>query len=449
MTAVMWFRRDLRLADNPALASAAEAGAIVPLVVLDPRLLGEATRPRDRAYLQAVAALDASLGGRLVIRTGDPATVVPAVCAETGARGVHVSGESTPYGRRRDTAVAQALAAADVGWHPLGGPYAVGPGRVRTRTGDPFQVFTPFARAWREHGWRPPIPRPTGLRTTAADSETLPTTADHPSLPVTEEQAAAAWREFTEGALATYAEDRDRPDLDGTSALSVALKLGTIHPRTLLQTVAADRSPGAEVFVTELAWREFYADVLWHHPSSAWRDLKGTLRSLPYADPADPLIARRISAWREGRTGYPLVDAGMRALAKDGWLHNRVRMVVASFLVKDLHVWWPVGARHFLDLLADGDLASNSHGWQWVAGTGTDAAPYFRIFNPVAQGKRFDPDGTYVRRHVPELAHLGGAAVHEPWRAGDGYAHGYPSRIVDHGDERAEALERYAAARHT
>ena len=183
--------------------------------------------------------------------------------------------------------------------------------------------------------------------------------------------------------------------------------------------------------------------MLWHHPGSAWADLRA-LPGMSYDEPGEGF-----DAWRQGHTGFPFVDAGMRQLAATGWMHNRVRMVVASFLVKDLHVWWPHGARHFLTHLRDGDLASNSHGWQWVAGTGTDAAPYFRIFNPVAQGQRFDPDGGYVRRWVPELAHLPGKAAHEPWRHPQGYAAGYPVPILDHATERAEALRRYAATRTT
>jgi len=230
--------------------------------------------------------------------------------------------------------------------------------------------------------------------------------------------------------------------------LSASLKYGEVHPRTLLADLSAlphPRAKGPTTFTTELAWREFYADVLWHRPDSAWGDLKPGLRPMAYDDPADhPGL---LEAWKAGLTGYPVVDAGMRQLLAEGWMHNRVRMIVASFLGKDLHLWWPHGARHFLRHLRDGDIASNNHGWQWAAGTGTDASPYFRIFNPVTQGRRFDPDGDYVRRYVPELAHLAGAAAHEPWKATDGYAHGYPEPIVDHAHEREVALERYAAAR--
>ena len=203
---------------------------------------------------------------------------------------------------------------------------------------------------------------------------------------------------------------------------------------TLLAELAGESGKGAHTYESELAWREFYADVLWHHPRTAWEDLRPEMSAMRYDEPQDA-----IEAWKAGRTGYPIVDAGMRQLLAEGWMHNRVRMIAGSFLTKDLHVWWPLGARHFMEHLIDGDIASNTHGWQWVAGTGTDASPYFRVFNPVTQGLRFDPDGDYVRRWVPELAHVPGAAAHEPWDVADGYDHGYPARIVDHAAERIEA----------
>ncbi len=453
MTAVMWFRRDLRIEDNPALLTASQTGPVVPLVVLDRGLLDARARPRDAAFLTAVAALDAALGGRLVVRSGNPAVVVPEICAEVRAAAVHVSVETTPYGARRDRRVASLLSDRGIAWRATGSPYAVGPGLVRTRGGTPFAVFTPFARAWREHGAPGPAPAPARLDIVdGLGNDPLPAPGPLPgSTPVTEDAARQAWAHFLGDDLASYAQLRDRPDQGGTSRLSTALKLGTIHPRTLLHDLAENGltgSPGGERFITELAWREFYADVLWHNPRSAWHDLRPALAAMPYADPTnDSLAAERFSAWQQGRTGFPFVDAGMRQLLTEGWMHNRVRMVAASFLVKDLHIWWPHGARHFLDHLTDGDVASNSHGWQWVAGTGTDAAPYFRIFNPVAQGLKFDPEGAYVRRYVPELAHLPGASAHEPGTAANGYAGGYPPPIVDHAAERADALARYAAAR--
>jgi deoxyribodipyrimidine photo-lyase len=224
--------------------------------------------------------------------------------------------------------------------------------------------------------------------------------------------------------------------------MSAHLKYGVVHPRTLLADVVAHPGPAAERYRSELCWRDFYADVLWHRPESAREALRPDMARLRVDEPGE-----RFRAWQEGRTGYPVVDAGMRQLLAEGWVHNRARMIVASFLVKDLHVAWQFGARHFMHWLRDGDLASNNHGWQWVAGTGTDPAPFFRIFNPVTQGLKFDPDGDYVRRYVPELRHLPGGAAHEPWKHPDGHAHGYPARIVDHAAERAEALRRYEEAR--
>lgn len=455
MTAILWLRRDLRRGDLPALGAAhaaADGGAVVPLFVLDPALWERAGGAR-RAWLAAtLEATLAAFDGHLTLRAGDPRAVLPAVARELGAASVHVSRETTPAGRRRDAAVARALATAGVGWVETGTPYAVGPGVVRTAQGTPFQVFTPFSRAWREHGWPAPAAEPRGLLLGDAAADDAAWAAVHaataavgiPELPPAGEQAALArWAWFREEALEDYGALRDRPDLDAVSRLSPYLKVGAVHPRTLLADLEGRAGKGVARFEAELAWREFYADVLFHHPESLWRDLRPGLAGLAYDEPDGEAVA----AWKEGRTGFPVVDAGMRQLLAEGWMHNRVRMITASFLTKDLHVWWPVGARHFLEHLIDGDVASNNHGWQWVAGTGTDAAPYFRVFNPVTQGLKFDPDGAYVRRWVPELRHLRGAAAHEPWRDPRGYDAGYPERVVDHAAERVEALERYERAR--
>ncbi|KGN31345.1 deoxyribodipyrimidine photo-lyase [Knoellia sinensis KCTC 19936] len=447
---VLWFRRDLRLGDHPALLESMKADArVVPVFVLDQRLLGHRT-PRTERLFASLADLHETTDGRLVVRSGDPRTVIPDLAREVGASSVHVSRETTPFGRRRDEAVEAALATDGRHLVATGTPYAVGPGRIRTGAGTAYKVFTPFARAWREHGWPGPAPHPGAVRwASGVDSEILPRAATSTDSPAVGEAAALArWRTFLDERLADYRTERDRPDLDTTSRLSIPLKYGEIHPRTLLAEVAAHDaagSAGAETFTTELAWREFYADVLWENPDSAWHDLRDNLTHLPYD--RGPETDRLVDAWREGRTGYPFVDAGMRQLLAEGWMHNRLRMVTASFLTKDLHVWWPVGARHFLDHLLDGDIASNNHGWQWVAGTGTDAAPYFRVFNPVKQGLRFDPDGGYVRRWIPELRHLEGAAAHEPWRSAGGLGHGYPERIVDHDQERRETLARHESVR--
>ncbi len=300
------------------------------------------------------------------------------------------------------------------------------------------------------HGWAEPASTPRTLplrhagddaRATAALDAALAASGLPELPPAGEEAALARWRRFRDRHLRDYADERDLPALDHTSRMSPYLKLGVVHPRTLLAELAGERGTGASTFVDELAWREFYADVLFQHPRSAWHDLRPALAGMRYDEPEDAL-----RAWRTGHTGFPVIDAGMRQLLAEGWMHNRVRMITASFLTKDLHVWWPLGARHFLEHLLDGDVASNNHGWQWVAGTGTDASPYFRVFNPVTQGERFDPSGDYVRRWVPELRHLPGQQVHQPWRHDGGYAHGYPRRIVDHAEERREALERYRAA---
>jgi deoxyribodipyrimidine photo-lyase len=391
-----------------------------------------------------------------VIRHGDPAVVVPEVAAALGSAGrsvrVHVTADAAPYGRRRDAAVAARLAAAGSALVRTGTPYAVGPGSVVKADGSAYQVFTPFSRAWADHGWPAPAPAPAGLRwVRTVSSEPLPAEPDGAELTglelpeVGEVAALERWHAFLDDGLSDYKERRNRPDLTGTSGLSAHLKYGEIHPRTLLADLARRRGAGAQAFRTELAWREFYADVLWHRPKSAREYVRPQLAGLAWTDPAD--ACGQFAAWVAGCTGYPFVDAGMRQLLAEGWIHNRVRMVVASFLVKDLHVEWQHGARHFMRWLRDGDVASNAHGWQWAAGTGTDAAPYVRVFNPVAQGLRFDPSGDYIRRYLPELGHLAGAAAHEPWDAVDGFARGYPERIVDHAVERAEALRRFEAVR--
>ncbi len=361
---------------------------------------------------------------------------------EINASSVHVSADFGPYGATRDEAVADAL--GDVALVRTGSPYAVAPHRVRKGDGTPFKVFTPFYRAWLDHGWRAPAATISGRVEWHGEIDGIDIPNDPPlpagiELPEAGEAAArAAWHAYRSAALASYPADRDRPDLDRTSRMSVYLKWGSIHPRTML----ADLGSEDETFRKELAWREFYAAVLHHWPASAREYFQPELATMTYAR-AD---SAAFDAWRAGRTGYPLVDAGMRQLLAQGWMHNRVRMIVASFLVKDLHIEWQHGARHFMRHLIDADLASNQHGWQWTAGTGTDAAPFFRVFNPTTQAKKFDPDGDYVRRWVPELRTVDGASVHEPWRLETKPA-GYPDRIVDHAAERKVALERYRQAR--
>jgi deoxyribodipyrimidine photo-lyase len=435
---VFWFRRDLRLADHPALSVAvdearASGGAVVPLFVVDDGLMASGG-PNRRAYLvRTLAALDDSLGGTLTLRRGRPEQVVAAVAAEVGAALVVATGDCAPYGRRRDARVATALAADGRELRRVGSPYAVSPGRVVTGAGRPFRVFTPFRRAWAAHGWPLPSDPPAGATwsrgsadVTLAELDPDPATVGAAPAPAGEAAAGELLEVFCAGPAATYAVDRDRPDRPGTSRLSPHLRFGTVHPRQVLARVTP--GPSGEAFRSELAWREFAADVLWHRPDSAWTSLQPVgdhLRS-----DTGPDADARFRAWAGGRTGYPLVDAGMRQLAAEGWMHNRVRMLTASFLVKDLHLDWRRGAAHFLDLLIDGDLASNNHGWQWVAGTGTDAAPFHRVFSPDRQAERFDPDGAYVARYVPEFG-----------------TPAYPPPLVDHAVERVEALARWQEAR--
>ena len=427
MPAVMWFRRDLRLSDNPALLDAATGdGDVLPLFVVDPALWGPSGPSRRHYLAESLRDLDSRVG--LTIRTGDPVREVVRAAREVEADRVHVAADFGPYGRARDERVEAALAEHDIELVRTGSPYAVAPGLVTKADGTPYRVFTPFHRAWVERGWRPPAGDLGPVGWLVARSDGIPEEAlpDGMTLPTAGEAAATRrWRDYRQERLDAYDRHRDRPDLDATSHMSVHLKWGEIHPRTMLADLAGSSGRGAATFRKELAWREFYADVLYHRPETARDYLRPEFGLMAYDEPGDQL-----QAWREGRTGYPIVDAGMRQLRATGWMHNRVRMIVASFLVKDLHIEWQHGARHFLHWLVDGDLASNQHGWQWTAGCGTDAAPYFRIFNPVTQGRTFDPEGSYVRRWVPELRDA--EDPHQP-----------VDPIVDHAEERREALDRY------
>jgi deoxyribodipyrimidine photo-lyase len=430
----MWFRRDLRLSDNPALLEAASGDGsdreVLPLFVVDPALWGPSGRSRRHYRAASLRDLDARVG--LTVRTGDPVREVVRAAREGGADRVHVAADFGPYGRARDERVDAALAEHDIELVRTGSAYAVSPGRVTKSDGTPYQVYTPFLRAWSAHGWRPPAADLGPVRWLVSESEGPPSAGLPDDLELPEAGEAAArkrWHAYLEHGLEAYDRQRDRPDLDATSRMSVHLKWGEIHPRTMLADLAGRTGKGAQTYRRELAWREFYADVLFRRPDSARDYYRPEFARMDYDVPGDQL-----DAWREGRTGYPIVDAGMRQLRATGWMHNRVRMIVASFLVKDLHLEWQHGARHFLHWLVDGDLASNQHGWQWTAGCGTDAAPYFRVFNPVTQGRTFDPSGDYIRRWVPELRD-----VEDPHQPVD--------PIVDHAEERREALERYERIR--
>ncbi|GAA4793171.1 deoxyribodipyrimidine photo-lyase [Actinomycetospora chlora] len=451
-TAIVWFRRDLRVRDQPVFeAAAGRAQRALAVFVLDEKLLGPSGAARRTFLYRSLRDLDASLDGRLLVVRGDPAEAVPKLAGAVGASSVHVAADFGPYGRERDEAVEKALADRDVELVRTGSPYAVEPGKITKSDGDPYRVYTPFSREWgkRDKGapadtdastvdWMDPSEKKGGPRAVKVpDDESV-----EAELPTAGEQAAHDyWEAFVDEHLEDYDDLRDRPDRPGTSRMSVYLKYGVIHPRTLLAGVGGS-GKGATSFRNELCFRDFYAAVLWFFPRSARENFDPKFDAMTYD--GGKAAEERFRAWQEGCTGFPAIDAAMRQLRGEAWMHNRMRMAVASFLVKDLHLPWWRGARHFLDLLVDGDLPSNQHGWQWAAGTGTDAAPYFRVFNPVTQGERFDPQGDYVRRWVPELAGIEGKKVHQPWKLDEPPAD-YPAPIVDHKAERQEALERFNA----
>lgn len=438
MKNIIWFRRDLRIGDNPALLAAIKTSdEIVPLFILDKAQIAEAGE-KLLAYMgQSLRALDQSLGNTLHIIEGDQVEVLQELIARYDVKEVHISAEYERYGALRDARVET----AGIALVRTGSPYAVAPGRVRKPSDDtPYKVYTPFYRAWCTHGWRAPAATPKNIKAPSPPPEyrAFPDFVMPQDVRVIEAGEAAAlkrFKEFTKKGLASYDENRNFAGIDGTSKLSTYLKFGEIHPRTLLAGLG--ESKAHDTFRKEIAWREFYADVLCNNPDTDTQYYAPRFKEMRYDKPG-----KQFAAWCVGKTGYPFVDAAMRQLGQEGWMHNRTRMVVASFLVKDLHLEWQLGERFFAEHLVDYDVASNAHGWQWTAGTGTDASPYYRVFNPIEQGRRFDEDGDYIRKYVPELAHLSAAEIHEPWLFLDGYSHGYPERIVDHAVERIESLER-------
>ena len=443
---VMWFRRDLRLEDNPALVAASNAnkpGKVVPLFVLDPMFLERSGAPRLSFLFRSLRDLNTQMGGVLVVRVGNPVDVVAQVAKEVNATEIFAAKDFAPYGQKRDAAVASALAKFGAKLNHVGSSYAVDPGTVRKADDTPYAVFTPFSKIWLAHGW----PAPTGKARVTWHGAPEVATDEIPVDPkmgalIADAGSKAAWKRweyFAKTGLNKYKNERNNPDRDGCSKMSVYLRFGTIHPRQLL----AELEPNADHdhYRSELCWREFYGDVLFHHPHTTWKNLQPKMDSLKVdtGTGAKKLFAQ----WCDGKTGYPIIDAGMRQMLATGWMHNRVRMIVASFLVKDLHLPWQWGAKFFMKHLVDGDIASNNHGWQWTAGTGTDAAPYFRVFNPVLQGERFDPDGNFVREWIPELRDVPKKFVHSPWLAESGLFNNYVAPIVDHSKERDEALNRY------
>jgi deoxyribodipyrimidine photo-lyase len=431
---IFWFRRDLRLSDNPALLAAiAESDEVIALFIMDLDIANRAGEFRRGYLAQSLRALDDSLDNNLHVISGDPVHILKRLTDKYGATSVHVSSEYAPYGVARDSIVEK----WGIALTRTGSGYAVSPGRVRKSDESAYRVFTPFYKAWCAQGWRAPVAPPQIASFVKPDPKEreLPNwrTPTGANVQLAGEKAALQrWKDFQENGLESYDTTRDFASIDGTSRLGPHLRWGEIHPRRIL--AGLNNSPAHQVFRKEIAWREFYADVLHHNPHASRDYYLPNFAKMKYDAPDE-----KFQAWCEGRTGYPFVDAAMRQLVKEGWMHNRARMVVASFLVKDLHVEWQHGANFFMKYLVDNDVASNSQGWQWTAGCGTDASPYFRIFNPQTQGEKFDPQGDYIRRHVPELAHLNSDQIHQPWL----HPHeGYPDRIVDHAVERLESLSR-------
>jgi deoxyribodipyrimidine photo-lyase len=465
-TALVWLRRDLRVHDHPPLVSALAAHErVVPVFVLDSALLRGrfASGPRTAFLLGCLRELGKALGergGGLVVRHGAPERELPALAHELGARAVHWASDATPYALARDRRVLEALRAAGVDAVPGPGTFVADVSRPRTNAGRPFTVFTPFHRAWgalerrpvhRAPRALPPLPR--GLARGA-----LPTLAElglaadelrEPAVPPGERAARAALARWLASDLAAYGERHDRL-AGGTSMLSPHLRFGTLSARELEARAQRHGGAGAIAFTRQLAWRDFYAHVLLHHPGNRLHEHQPRMRALAWDD--DPQL---LAAWQEGRTGYPLVDAGMRQLRASGWMHNRARLVVGSFLTKDLQLDWRAGEAWFMRWLLDGDVAQNNGNWQWIASVGVDPAPAFRrLLNPTLQQRRHDADGAYVRRWVPELRDVPDGLLAEPWRmteeqqadAACAIGHDYPAPVVDHAHERRRALARYRAA---
>lgn len=440
---VVWFRRDLRLGDNPAWADATSRhDQVTALFVIDPGLWDRCTPLRVALLAEHLHHLDAALsrqGGRLRVEAGDPTRVVPEVARELDAE-VVANRDHTPYARRRDAIID---GRCDVTWHH--GLSVHPPETIRTGGGSVYRVFTPFSRTWRE---RPldPWPEPGDAVIAGLAGTGIPTTAA-PPMPGGEAAALERLESFA-GRVDRYPEERDRPDLDSTSRLSIDLKYGTLAARTVVERIGDDTEAGW-AFVRQLAWRDFYAALMLDRPDTVDVAMRREYDAVEWLE--DP---EGLEAWKAGLTGYPLVDAGMRQLAGEGWMHNRLRMITASFLVKDLLIDWREGERHFRRMLLDADVSQNVGNWQWAAGTGADAAPYFRVFNPVSQSEKFDPSGDYIRRWVPELRNVPAPSVHRPWTAGPlelaswGVTLGdsYPEPIVDHGFARERVLAAYKRA---
>jgi deoxyribodipyrimidine photo-lyase len=463
---IVWFRQDLRLHDNPALAAAAARGRVIPLYILDDVTSGAwRAGAASRWWLHhSLTRLQQTLGGLVYVR-GDPRELLPALVKRAGATAVFWNRCYEPAAIARDRTIKAALQAVGIDAHSFNASLLHEPWEVATQSGDPFKVYTPYWRA----ALRLPVAAPMAAASPTLDLSRLTGDAleDYELLPTKPNWAQGwdkiwkpgedgAWRRleaFVNEDLAAYSRRRDRPDVTSTSRLSPHLHFGEISPRQIWARLAyaeedSKNRQGAEKFSAEIGWREFCHHLLYHYPTLPEQNWRAVFDTFPWRDsPTD------LAAWQKGLTGYPLVDAGMRELWQTGWMHNRVRMIAASFLVKHLRLDWRLGEAWFWDTLVDADLANNAAGWQWVAGSGADAAPYFRIFNPVLQGRKFDPEGAYVRKWCPELRALPNDLIHAPFMApadalasaGIALGRTYPKPVVDHKLARDAALSAYQA----
>jgi deoxyribodipyrimidine photo-lyase len=478
MTTLLWFRRDLRLADNPALDAAVAIGLpVIPVYICDDADAGEwspggASRWWLHGSLSALSSELEARGNKLILKTGPAEAVINELISETGATSVYWNRRYEPWAIRRDEKVKTALKGKGIEARSFNAGLLREPWAITTQKGEPYKVFTPFWKALRASG-EPDQLKPAPQRIPAPNDFVksddlnswglLPTKPDWASglrdaWTPGEDAAQSRLHDFTDAAVFDYQDKRNLPGVSGTSRLSPHLHFGEIGPRQIWHTVIASAlaqtgSPmprGAETYLSEIAWREFSYHLLFHFPELPLKPLRTEFSSFPWTNDPDAL-----SAWQRGATGYPIVDAGMRELWTTGWMHNRVRMIVASFLIKDLLIDWQSGEHWFWDTLVDADLASNAASWQWVTGCGADAAPYFRVFNPTIQGTKFDPDGSYVRRWVPEISRLPDRLIHTPWMAkpieledaGIELGRNYPEPIVDHAMARNRALEKYKLLR--
>jgi deoxyribodipyrimidine photo-lyase len=443
MTSIWWIRRDLRLTDNAALHAALTAGATLPVFILDPTF--DNLSPRRRNFLYAgLSSLDKELRKRnsyLVIRRGKPVDVLRRLFDELKAEIIYAEEDFTPYARKRDTLIQKIL--------PLNliqGQTVHHPKSVLKQDGRPYTVYTPYSKVWKAQLTKIKLqPAPVHIDTPKGiPSKSLPEFTSNPLFPASEQEAITRLEEFLHKRIHHYADDRNRMDLDGTSALSPYLRFGMIglrqaaHAALSIFNLKPANSRGAEIWLNELIWREFYIQILYHFPHVARTAFNRSLTNIPWRnEPSE------FEAWKRGETGVPVVDAAMRQLKETGWMHNRARMIVASFLVKDLLIDWRWGEAWFMENLLDGDIAPNNGGWQWTAGTGTDAAPYFRIFNPVLQSAKFDPNGEYIRKWVPELRGVNAKQIHAPWEH-ELEIEGYPSEpIVNRDVVKERTLQAY------